>query len=633
MHGEPQQGTDSEILNRDGIELQQKQRPLDALALFSRALTLKPDYVDALCNRGAALQALRRFDEALADYDRALALDAGHFLSLNNRGTVLFLTGRYTEAIATFDAAIRIQPDSVSLYYNRGLAAQQLGAGEAALADYARTLSLQPDHLGALNNRSAILKSLGRYPEALEALDRLLAVAPSNSDGVYNRGLVLEALGRDDDAMACFDRAIELRPTWASPYTNKGALLLRQARFGEALTYSERALALVPHDLASLKNRAHALAGLQKPDDAFVAYDRACDLYPDDADAFFSRAATLAKAGRYRDALDDYGRAATLDPNLAEAHFNEALIRLLLGDYTAGWEKYEWRWQTKHGLRLPEIPQIRWTGQSDAREKTLLVYHEQGFGDALQVARFLPLVRRQVGRLVVEVRAPLKPVFAEIPEIDEVVVRGEALPAFDVYSPLMSVPRVLGVTVDAIPGEPYLRASAQKIAAWRDRLGSVRRPRVGLVWAGSPTNLEGKTRSLRLEALSPLLALQTIEFISLQKELRDGDREFIAARDDLRHFGDALDDFADTAAILAQLDLVITIDTAVAHLAGALGRPTWVLLEHDPAWQWMLDREDSPWYPTARLFRQSSRGDWAGVIQTVRDRLAGQFAGGSLSGV
>ncbi len=593
-----------------------RQRRLDeALASYDRALALRPDHVEALCNRGATLHELKRFDEALASYDRALALRPDSAGALYNRGNALRQLKRLDEALASYDSALALQPNHAEILCNRGNTLHELQRFDEALASYDRALALQPHYAGALYNRGNTLHELKRFDEALASYDRALALQPDHARALGNRGDSLRQLKRFDQALASYDRALVLRPDHVETLCKRGMTLHDLKRFDEALASYDRALALRPDQAEAFSNRGAALHELRRYDEALASYDRALALRLDHAEALRNRGATLHKLKRFDEALASYDRALAVEPDHAEAHFNKALLRLLKGDFAVGWREYEWRLKTERRLSSERnFTQPRWLGETAIEGKTILLHSEQGFGDTIQFCRYVPLVAERGARVLLEAPAPLKDLMASLVGAAEVICAPDKPPYFDLHCPLLSLPLAFGTRMESIPAYvPYLTARRESLRGWDITLGSKRRLRIGLAWSGKP---RPANRSIELRSLLPLLDLGA-DFVSLQKHVRADDATVLQERSDLVHLGDKLDTFADTAALIANLDLVISVDTSVAHLAGALAKPVWVLLPFLPDFRWLLDREDSPWYPTARLFRQNTPGDWPGVISRV----------------
>ena len=561
---------------------------VEAEQLCEQIVAATPDFFDAVYLLAVVQSKLGKKTAALASFARALSLQPGNAMAHFNRANTLDDLKRYDEALASYELAIHLRPDFAAAYFNRGNVLQALSRYDEALASYDRSLALRPEHAAAHSNRGNVLQMLKRYDEALASYDRALAVQADFALAHYNRGNVLQDLNRYDEALASYDRALAVRPDFAEALSNRGNVLQRLKRFV----------------------------------DAMASYDRALASRPDFAEAFSNRGAALQELKRHEEALASYERATEASPKYADAHYNQALCRLLLGDFDRGWEKYEWRWQVDQ-LRNSKrsFTQPLWLGQNEIAAKTILLYAEQGFGDTIQFCRYVPLVAARAARVILEVQRPLKELMSGLAGATHVVSRGEPLPHFDVQCPLLSLPLAFRTRLESIPATvPYLRAPPDDVTNWNTRLGPGSRPRIGLAWSGLPTHKNDHNRSIPLSALLSLLEVDAT-FVSVQKDVRREDAATLQARSDLRYFGDALKNFSDTAALISNLDLVIAIDTSVAHLAAALAKPVWVLLPFAPDWRWLLDRDDSPWYPTARLFRQDDTHTWDGVIARVRAAL------------
>ena len=392
-------------------------------------------------------------------------------------------------------------------------------------------------------------------------------------------------------------------------------------RFQDAIPIATRAIDIDPRHAEALCNRGAALRALNRFDEALRDYDRALAVMPRYASAWNNRGVALAALNRHPQALEAYERALEVDPDFVRARFNRSLSRLVLGDFERGLPDYEFRWagsDLQGSARA--FRQARWTGREDLRGKTILLYAEQGFGDTIQFCRFVPQVKSRGAKVLLEVQAPLKGLAASLPGVDTVIASGEPLPPFDLHCPLISLALSLGTRVDSIPRDaPYVTAPAERIERWRARLGETAGPRIGLAWSGSTTLKNDHNRSIGLSRLAALRC-EGCTLVSLQKDVRDSDRLALDGSAIARFENDIVD-FQDTAALVTLMDLVISVDTSVAHLAGAMAKPVWILLPFSPDWRWLLEREDSPWYPTARLFRQRSIGDWGPLIEKVRREL------------
>lgn len=575
-----------------------------------------------------ALAAYQRGEVAEAQRLCRLMLDAkpDYFDALYLSGIMAEQTGRPEEAVALLSRAVTVNPNIADAHYNRGVALGELERPAEALESYERAVSLNPDHADAHYNRAIALVELGLTSQALQSYDRVIALKPGSAETYNNRGIALGLLQRHVEALASFDRAIALKPDYVRAYNNRGAVLVELDRPSEALQSYDRAIALKPDYAEAHNNRGIALDDLDRPGEALESYERAIALKPQYAEAFYNRGNALRDLYRHTEAIDSYQRALVLEPNHASAHWNLADCLLLLGDFARGWQEYEWRWQLRQRNHIRrDFEQPLWLGAPALEGRTILLYSELGFGDTLQFCRYVKKVAALGARVVLEVQPALLPLLADLEGVAHAVARGAPLPAFDYHCPLMSLPLVFKADLSTIPADiPYIRSDPARVADWQEKLPGKTKPRVGVVWSGSRL-LKNDKRSMALAEMLPLVR-DWAEWTSLQKETSEAERAMLASRSDLLPLGDALKDFADTAALVELMDVVVTVDTSVAHIAGALGKPVWILLpfnQHD--WRWMLDREDSVWYPTARLFRQAANGDWAGVISRVDAELVRQF--------
>jgi predicted O-linked N-acetylglucosamine transferase (SPINDLY family) len=566
----------------------------EAIASYQHALALKPDFTEAHNNLGSVLSDLKRHEEAIASYRSALALRPAFAEAHSNLASVLNELKRHEEAIASCQQALAHKPDFAEAHCNLAGALNDLKRHEEAIASCRKALDIQPDLAEAHSNLGLALAALERHEEAVASCQRALAIKPDLVEAHLNLGNALNALKRSEEAIASYQSALALKPDFAEAHGNLGAALSYAGRYAEAIASCNKALALKP---------------------GF-------------ADAYNNLGTTLNALNRNAEAIASYQSALEAKPDFAEAHFSQGLALLTIGDFKRGWEQYEWRWATKGYAPTRDFVQPLWRGAEDLSGKTILLHSEQGFGDTLQFARYAPLLAARGARVVFEVQPALKALLTGLAGVEVTVAQGDALPVFDCHCPLLSMPLAFATTLQSIPAAtPYLHANAGSVAKWQTLLGERSGPRVGLVWSGNPNHKNDRNRSIALARLLPLLAVPGVRFVSLQKDLRAEDAEALRNLSGLARIGDHLDDFADTAAAVSLLDLVITVDSAVAHLAGALGKPVWVLLPFSPDWRWLLEREDSPWYPSARLFRQPQLGDWESVIGRVREELL-RFAPG-----
>lgn len=467
-----------------------------------------------------------------------------------------------------------------------GLAAQRLGRLAEAETLYRAVLKNHPKHWQTLHQLGSIHLARGELTEALECIGAAMKSNSGSAEITSNYGVVLRRLKRDSEAIEYFNRALILKPGYEPALLTRGASLQRLGRREEALANFNRLIQINSTHAKAHYNRACILHELQRFDEALAAYARAIELAPDDADI----------------------------------HWNESLTRLLLGDFSRGWEKYEWR-KKRPGYNDRKFTQPLWRGEPIA-DKTILVHAEQGYGDTLQFVRYVPLLASRGAKVTLEVQPPLKSLIASLPGVAKLIARGETLPAFDLHCPLLSLPLAFGTAIETIPTVvPYLKAPEYRTQEWQARLPQNGKFRVAFAWSGSATHEHDAIRSIPLEKWRPLFERRDIQWISIQHDLRTGDDAILTACPDILHVGAELSDFADTAAVIAACDLVVSVDTSVAHLAGALDRRAWVLLQHSPDFRWLLNRSDSPWYPRTRLFRQPGFGDWDSVMNTVGKEL------------
>ena len=517
---------------------------------------------------------------------------------------------------------LKVKPDDFDAECLLGMVKARRGDQSAALACFDRALRSNPQSYEALYNRAATLQALKRHEEAVDAYDQALSVKPDCSDSLKERGDVLQALNRYTEAIDSYDQALLLKTDFWQALNNRGNTLLKLKRYDEALASYDRALVVEPNRPEMLNHRGAALEALHRSGEALESYDKALSLKPHYFEALSNRGASLQSLNRHAEAMESYDGALSLVPDYAEALWNKSLLLLLLGDFARGWPLYEWRWKRSDAPAELERAEPLWRSGEDIRGKRILLYAEQGLGDAIQFSRYASAVSSEGATVVLEVPQPLVRVLRNIQGATDVIAMGEPSPRCDLRCPLMSLPLLFNTSFATIPAAtPYLRADQDLLAKWSAKLGPRTGLRVGLAWSGGAALKNDRNRSIPLATLSPLFGLP-IEWICLQKEIRAPDRREVERRATLRAFADELDDFSDTAALIELCDLVISVDTAVAHLAGALGKSLWLLLPFAPDWRWLLDREDSPWYPTAKLFRQTAIGDWTQPIERIYRELA-----------
>jgi tetratricopeptide (TPR) repeat protein len=543
------------------------------------------EHVPGLLQQGFAAHQAGDLAGAERHYRAVLDTDPRRVPALTNLGAVCLQTGRIAEAIGWFDASLAVKPEQTN----------------------------------ALGNRAGALRYLGRLDEALGSCDAALAIDAAYAEGHNTRGLLLTQLGRPEEALAALDRAVALNPSHPAFWNNRGVALAALARQDEAAAAFGRALTLAPGFADALSNRAAALRALGRLDEAQAACDQALALEPGHADAWVNRGCIQRDQGRHAEAMAAFDQALAVKPDHVEAAWSRALLHLVTGDYAAGWRGFELRWKRPELMAyVPGPGAPLWLGETPIAGRTLLLRSEQGLGDSMQMLRYVPRLAALGARVLLAVQPPLETLAAAVPGVHALVRPGDPLPPHDVQTPLMSLPLAMGTLEDAIPWDgPYLAAPPGQAEAWAARLGPRRGLRVGLAWSGNPKHLNDRNRSLALATLAPLLD-QDAGFVSLQKDHAPADRERLA---DLGVATAALGDLGDTAGLITQMDLVISVDTSVAHLAGAMGKPVWLLLPFAGDFRWGVRGDTTPWYPTARLFRQAAPGAWAGVVGRAAEAL------------
>ena len=595
----------------------------EAAAHFMKALDIEPQNAGAHLNLGNVLLARGKLDDAGAHYEKALGIKPHHAGAHINLGNILQAQGKLDDAAAHYEKALDIQPDQAGVHFNLGNILQARGKFDDAIAHYKKALPMDTGNAALYNNLGgAILGAHGDLNDAVACFEQALALEPRYADAHCNLGNVFSAQGKIDDAVACYQRALALRPDRPDFHNQLGNALRDQGKLEPAMKCCERALALEPNYAEAHYNLGNVFDDQGKLDDAVACYQRALALRPDYADAHTNLIVTLRDQGRIDDAMACCQRALAFHPDSADTHFCDAYFRLLTGDFVEGWRKYEWRWLTKdvkpHGLTLP-----LWDGE-DLRGRTILLHCEQGLGDNIQCVRFARLVKEKGGTVLLYCPPSLARLFKDVAGIDGIFPYGRDLPSYDVHAPLMSLPGLFQTTLDTIPAHvPYLQSDPALAAVWKDRLAGYHGFRVGIAWRSGPTHTGNRKRSMTAAQFAEFLNIPGLAVVSLQKDGTAGENETLGNIPG--SFFDAdpfLEDFSDTASAIANLDLVITVDTSVCHVAGALAVPVWTLIPFAHDWRWLLQREDSPWYPTMRLFGQPKIEDWQSVLERVRDELA-----------
>jgi tetratricopeptide (TPR) repeat protein len=591
----PAAGQGAAALYETGMRHLRADRALDAQLCCQQALALDADHADTLHLAGLLALHARQFEGAMEWTARAIRQQPKpeYLVTL---GTALRQQGRLEEALKALDKAVQLKPDATGLWMALGNVLVDLNRTDQAILAFQHVLKLDGQHRDAAYNVGSLLCQSGRSEEALTHIDLADRLKPDHAPTLQMRALTLFSLDRFEEALVDIRRAQALDPAQADICNNLGVFLHRLGRDAEALPWFDRAIAVRPDYVAAHSNRANSLAHLRRFADAFAAYDR----------------------------------VKAIEPGNADADWAVALLQLQLGNFEAGWLGREARWKVPSlSIARFSFDQPMWLGKEPVEGKTVLVHVDEGLGDTIQFVRYVPMLAQLGARVILVVPDALCALMAELPGVSQCLPLSQAaiLPPFDTYVPLDSLPLAFGTRLETIPAAtPYLPlpASARR-QAWDHRLGPHDRMRVGLVWSGNSRHKNDHNRSLPFRALTPILDLDAT-FVSLQKDPRPADLGALRERTEIVDLTEHLTDFVETAALACCLDLVITVDTSMAHLAGALGRPTWILLPYMPDFRWLLDRDDSPWYPTARLFRQTASRDYAEVIARMRGELSAAIA-------
>ena len=544
---------------------------------------------------GHGIASLQGGDLAQAQliFDAVLTVAPEHFDALHLRGIVAVNSKDPIQAVQWFLKALEINPNSAQAHANCGVALYELERYGEALAHYDTALALKPDFFQAHSNRGNALRQLNQIPAAINSYNKAIALNHQYAPAFYNRGVALQEAGQLLEAIGSYCQALALAPSDAQTHFNLG-------------------------------DAYHACMQLEA---ALSCYDKCIVLAPDYADAHNNRALVLRDLGRLDEALNSFSRAIAIAPMHADAHLNMGLTLLLKGDFKTGWELYEWRWKAKGtNLQIPYFEKTMWLGAPSLFNKTILIHAEQGLGDALQFCRYLRLLKNRGARVLLAVHHTLQPLLQSLDGVDVFITKGDALPPFDYHCPLLSLPLAMQTDMQSIPGpQSYLRADANKVRDWAERLGNKTKPRIGVVWSSTSKFKGDAQRSMAFSQFQQALPIAGFQYVCLQKEIKDSDRGSFAERNDIMFFGDQMHDFSDTAALAENMDLIISTCTSVPHLSGAMGKSTWILLGHIPDWRWMLHRDDSPWYSRMKLYRQGADWQWDAVLRRVHQDLIALF--------
>jgi tetratricopeptide (TPR) repeat protein len=606
-----------------GLSLFAIDRTDEAIGAFDAALCLRADYPEVHYNLGNAFKQQGRMREAAECYRRALRHRPNYVEAYNNLGNCLRDLGQPDRAAAAFRRALRITPNAAEVHHNLGMAMSDMDRNDLAIECFREALRLRPNFVDSCYSLITALRSSGRVRETIAPLRQVVALRPADADALVALATVLSEVGAWSEAAQHYQAALAVDPERVAAMQGFAETLRLAGRMEEAETLSRRLLDKYPGSAETYNNLANVLHQLGRHDDAISLYRRALELKPDLVVAHVNLGNVLKDTRAMVAAETSYRSALALDPDNADAHVGLGGLLLRTGRLAEGWPEQEWRFRgTWRFISFPErnLERPRWNGEP-LGGRTLLLHAEQGFGDTIQFCRYVAGIALG-GRVVLEVPRALVTLMSGLDGVDTIVAYGDALPHFDLHCPLLSLPLVAGTTLATIPATvPYLQAEPELVAAWRRRLEGLGGLRVGLVWGGNPRYPNDRWRSASLEHLAPLASVAGATFVSLQKGPPARQAAEPPAGMVLHDWTDELEDFSDTAALIDALDLVISTDTSVPHLAGALGKPVWLLSSYDACWRWLLNRDDSPWYPTLRQFRQRRLGDWHAPVEDMRAAL------------
>ncbi|MDE2593420.1 MAG: tetratricopeptide repeat protein [Burkholderiales bacterium] len=591
---------------------------------FQTVLQHDPQQFDSLHLLGVIAMRQGDLSQAIALISQAVGIYQDVPEAYTNLGIACMESKQPEQAIAHFDQALTLEPSNAELHFAKGNALMALQRPADALTCFNQTLALQPAHIAALVNRGHTLAMLQRHDQAFADYERAIALQPKRVTAWVGKADALMTLKRYDEALTQYDWALSLQSDQFQVWTHRGNALLKLKRPLDAITSHEQALKLSPQHPAVLTNLAGALREAERWDEALARIDQALSLAPQLAEAHMNRASILMDMGRLPLAREAFAQVIALQPEHADAQWGQGWCDMLMGDWIRGLPQLEWRWKKDSFTSKPrDFTQPLWTGDVDLKGRTILLHAEQGLGDTIQFCRYALLLIEQGAHVLLEVQPTLKSLMATLHPDVQVLGRNEGpLPAFDYHCPLMSLPLAFKTMPDSVPApDAYLRADPQRVQTWSQRLGPRTQPRIGLVWSGNAAHSNDHNRSIALATMLAALP-KGPQYFCLQRDIRGSDLATLNVHPEVTMLTDALQTMDDTAALIELMDQVISVDTSIAHLAGALGKPTSILLSKMPDWRWLLGRVDTPWYGTTRLYRQNTWGSWAEPLREVVQTLA-----------
>ncbi len=594
-----------------------------AIACYEQAIDMEPDQADAYAHMAVSMAELGHLDAAFGCCKIALEIDPNQSIAHYHKALLEMRQDHKQAALKSLNAALELEPQLAQAWVSKGLLLINLKDPAAALIALDRAIELGIKTADVHHNRAYCYKELKQLELAVNDLETALTLDPQHADALMTLGVISQEMERHEAAVGFYTQAIAQNPSKAEAYSNLGAVLFELNRFEDALETLQAALDIAPQSVNAWSNLGATQMKLHQFEAALDAFDQVLRLDPKNVNAYCSQGLILHDLRRLQEAMICYEKALAIEPQSTLAHWNRSVCLLLQGDFEQGWPAYEARWQHKKlQLTLRDYPQPRWTGAQALKGKRILIYAEQGFGDTLQFVRFLPSLIEQGAHVSFEVHRPLVSLLARCLPGIHVFEMGQRSHPFDLHAPLLSLPGILQCTTSNIPAPSgYLRADSEKINEWQQRIGRAQRPRIGLVWRGNPAHQNDRNRSMSLETLLEVLPREA-DYFCLQNQIQSQDLQTIEKTIRVKSYAQDLKDFEDTAALCQLMDLVISVDTSVAHLSAALGKKTWTLIPYSPDWRWMLSGKDSPWYQTMNLYRQSVPGSWAQTLASLAQDLS-----------
>lgn len=653
----PRKNEQVSVLLQRAAQLHSAGKLAEAEPLYRQALNRSPDNFDAVHLYGVLLSQTRRFDQAETFLRRAVYLKPNSAVAHSNLGNLLRDASRASEALPHLRRAVELDPKMPAAHQNLGVVLNGVGQSNEAEKCFRTAVALAPNFPEALNSLGGILRIDEKLEESEACYRKAIALRPNYAEAHTGLGATLAAQHRNEESLASCRHAVDLRPDFPEAHSNLGMALLASKLYEQAEVEVREALRLKSGYVDAQRNLGSILSAARRNEESLEEYRKALQLDAKNAEIWTDMGSVLRNLRRFDEAKEACRRAIELKPAAPLNHYNLGVVHLDLceieqaiacfgnavevkptaplphwglalallahGDYTEGWREYEWRWKCSEFYPpRPEFAQPAWDGSNPAG-KTILIYSEQGLGDAIQFVRYASLLAGLGARVIVQCQPSLRKLLTTLPGVGAIHCKPEPEPLFDVHCSLLSLPTLLGTTLATIPAQiPYLFADSARVEVWKQKLALIPgKLKVGIAWAGNPDHQRDHDRSCGLSALAPLAKIADVVLVSLQKGSAASQAASPPPGMSLHDFTSELPDFSDTAALIAALDLIIAVDTSVAHLAGAMGKPVWNLLAFAPDWRWLLQRTDTPWYPTMRLFRQPAPGNWSGAIKLVVDAL------------